>query len=54
MNALARSLLLFAFMAGAADDVLAQRQIGERHAVVPAGFIRIAVPEGAAPEDPLR
>jgi hypothetical protein len=40
-------LLALCLMALSADAVWAQRAVNERHAVVPSGFIRIALPEGA-------
>ena len=40
------STLLFALLALVTAEGAAQRKISERHAVVPAGFIRIAAPNG--------
>ncbi len=41
-----RAFLVLVLLMGSASLAFAQRKINERHAVVPAGFIRVAVPEG--------
>jgi DUF4097 and DUF4098 domain-containing protein YvlB len=41
-----RLLLPVVLLAGVAQDATAQRKLNERRAVVPAGFIRIFVPDG--------
>jgi hypothetical protein len=46
MTRLTRLLLACVMIASLADHAFAQRRINERRAVVPAGFIRIAIPEG--------
>jgi DUF4097 and DUF4098 domain-containing protein YvlB len=46
MKMIARLLLTLVFLGATAQHAAAQRKINERRAVVPAGFIRIAVPEG--------
>ena len=43
---IARFVLILVFLGATAQHAVAQRKINERRAVVPAGFIRIAVPEG--------
>ena len=42
----ARVMLILVLLGVTAQHAAAQRKINERRAVVPAGFIRIAVPEG--------
>jgi DUF4097 and DUF4098 domain-containing protein YvlB len=46
MNMFARLILILVLLGVTAQHAAAQRKINERRAVVPAGFIRIAVPEG--------
>jgi hypothetical protein len=46
MTRVSRLLFLVAMFASCADHAFAQRRINERRAVVSAGFIRIAIPEG--------
>ena len=47
MKSLLRFLVVTVLLATSASQAFAQRKINERRAVVPAGFIRIAVPQGA-------
>ena len=47
MKSLLRFLVVTALLATSASQAFAQQRINERRAVVPAGFIRIAVPQGA-------